>query len=90
MIAEQDKKTFALAQYNRPGWTVVRLANYFEQNNIDSWQAKELIDTIYKDWCEGNVYLDGWQQNGATRYSYRFQFADAMDALAFKLRFGIV
>ena len=71
--------------YNNKGWEVVRLADYFAtmDSSIEVWP----IVIEMEKWCKENVPAQYWERNGVTRYSYRFQFKDKQDALAFKLTF---
>jgi hypothetical protein len=70
--------------YNNPGWTVIRLVDYFEPTDtMDAYEACRDMSA----WCGENL-LDGtWERNGVTKYSFRFQFRDPVDALAFKIKF---
>ncbi len=77
------------SQYNHPGWTVIRLRGYFEQANMETAPASTMVHSVFREWCVDNVHFGSWEINGVTRFSYRIQFANSTDALAFKLRFGI-
>ena len=75
--------------YAHEGWTVVRLVDYFEKNGIESDEALRFMRNEVKEWLDQNVNEDDWEKGGVTKFSFRVQFANAEDALAFKLRFGI-
>ncbi len=82
-------KTSNLSQKNPPGWTVVRLFDYFYRLKIFDTEAREIIHTNFIPWCMENCKKGYWETNGVTRFSYKFQFENAEDAMCFKLVFGI-
>ena len=77
-----------LSKYNHENWKVVRLIDYFERLDISTPDTRDDIIRMVH-WCQNNLDDSAWEQNGVTMYSYRFQFRNSQDALAFKLRFGV-
>lgn len=67
--------------------TRVYLHDYFERNQIADYLGVMLA--TFKPWIVKNVEKGKWHMDGVTQYSYRFEFEDPQDAVAFKLRFGI-
>jgi len=88
-MIEEFNRTIPRSIYARDGWTVVRFADYFEKNGIESDEAYKLMKGEYKTWLTENVDKENWEFGGVTKFSYRIQFRNEIDALAFKLRFGI-
>lgn len=45
----------------------------------------------YNEWCREHMGPGGekWCTDGVTVFSYRILFTDSVDAMAFKLRFGL-
>lgn len=52
--------------------------------NSDAYEMDQLIE-----WADKNCEPNTWMWDGITRYSYKMFFANPLDALAFKIQFGI-
>ena len=60
-------------------------------SNMTNWQTNELVVRTCKQWCKENVGVDKWNYYGEyKRHPFIFKFKDGQDALAFKMRFGIL
>jgi hypothetical protein len=86
MITEQDVMDCKKGLNNL---TCVQIFSDVEHIRFDNNTLDRVIEC--HDWCKVNLGKvgDKWAKDGVTVWSYRIIFADALDAVAFRLKFGI-